>query len=73
MKEDETTSLVISASGTVLGALDPVNGSIGERDWDDDASWLSALTDPEFLPTNSMEAYFRTVGPHNRILQERQW
>ena len=28
---DETTSLIISATGTTLGAVDPVNGSVGER------------------------------------------
>lgn len=30
MKGDETTSLVISASDTTLGAVNPVDGSIGE-------------------------------------------
>ena len=29
-KEDETTSLVISATETTLGAVNPVDGSIGE-------------------------------------------
>jgi len=45
-------------------------------DRDDDASRLGVFfwsADPKFIATDSMEAYFSTLGPHTGILQEREW
>ena len=74
-KDDETTSLIISATETALGAVNPVDGNIGEYRSSDDPSLLGVFiwpTDPEFLATDSMEVHFWTLGPHTRILQERE-
>ena len=51
-------------------------GASVSADWGDAASrlWMfTYLTDPGFLATDSMEAYFRAIGPYTRILQEWQW